>query len=381
MPVAPEMDAAMDGQVEGLTYEQNKLFVEGTFEFDKIYNSEMGLGPIYVAPACASCHTGDNRGHPSTGLVRFGQSDTIGNQFLAMGAPQLQQFAIPGHTGEALPSGASSSLFLAPIVSGSGFLELVSDQDIIAMADPFDSDGDGVSGVPSWRSLPGWVTPSANAVSQNGKHICRFGRKAGSYDLFHQTVNAFNNDMGITSSFLPNDPINPSSGNTSTPINSQEVSDEAINATVFYLRALQAPMQRDQDDPEVIKGGELFEQINCAACHKPTLKTGSSPVAALNNVEFHPYTDLLLHDMGSELDDHYTEGNVLTSEWRTTPLWGLGLAKDAQGGVYYLMHDGRATTIEQAIQLHGGEGSNSRTLYNLLPESEKQSLIKFLESL
>jgi CxxC motif-containing protein (DUF1111 family) len=111
------------------------------------------------------------------------------------------------------------------------------------------------------------------------------------------------------------------------------------------------------------------------------LKTGNSPIAALSNKTFFPYTDLLMHDMGSLLDDGYTEGSAKTYEWRTPPLWGLGLSKRSQGGTYYLMHDGRATTIDAAILLHGGEAAKIKDRYTALQEQDKQALIKFLESL
>jgi CxxC motif-containing protein (DUF1111 family) len=128
-------------------------------------------------------------------------------------------------------------------------------------------------------------------------------------------------------------------------------------------------------------GKQVFSQINCSACHTPTLSTGFSPIKVLSNKDFHPYTDLLLHDMGSGLDDGYTEGFALTSEWRTPALWGLGLSKDAQGGFYFLMHDGRAMSIEEAILLHGGEAEQSKINYAQLSGTEKEQLIKFLESL
>ena len=125
----------------------------------------------------------------------------------------------------------------------------------------------------------------------------------------------------------------------------------------------------------------MFSQIQCASCHVPTLQTGYSSIEVLSNKEFHPYTDLLLHDMGPGLDDSYTEGFAETYEWRTPPLWGLGLSRDAQGGGYFLMHDGRATSIEEAILLHGGEAEQSKNNYNQLQETEKQQLLAFLESL
>lgn len=381
MPPAPAANTVMDAPLEGLTQQQYKLFLEGADEFDEVYTAETGLGPIFVATSCGGCHSGDNKGHPFTTLTRFGQSDTTGNQFLAFGAPQLQHRAVPGHTGEVLPSGATSSKFIAPIASGVGFLELVMDVDILAMSDPDDADGDGISGKPNWNTIPDWVVPMSNSISQNGKYICRFGRKASTYNLHQQTVGAFNNDMGITSSYLPYNPFNYLDGLNSTPVGDPEISDKSVNATVFYLQVLQTPLQRNQNDPDVIRGKNVFVQIGCVKCHKETLQTGYSPVPALSYKKFHPYTDLLLHDMGAELNDNYTEGSALSSEWRTTPLWGVGLSASSQGGTMYLMHDGRAHSFAEAIQLHGGEGNSSRTAYNQLSDSDKEALIKFLKSL
>ena len=140
-------------------------------------------------------------------------------------------------------------------------------------------------------------------------------------------------------------------------------------------------MSRDEGDTDVIAGEDIFSQINCASCHMPVLHTGYSPIEVLSYKEIYPFTDLLLHDMGAELDDNYTEGFALTSEWKTPALWGLGLSKDSQGGSYFLMHDGRATSIEEAIMLHGGEAGQSKTNYTQLSDTEKLQLIKFLESL
>ena len=381
MPSAPETDQVMDAPLSGLTPAQNKLFLEGAEEFDEIYTSETGLGPIFVTTSCSGCHAGDNKGHPFTILTRFGQDDTTGNHFLTMGAPQIQNRALSGHTGESIPAGATSSKFIAPIAAGVGFLELVSDQDLLAMSDPADANGDGISGVPNWNTIPSWVVPFQNAVTQNGKYICRFGRKASTYNLHQQTAGAFNNDMGITSTFLPVNPTNYLDGLQPVTVADPEVSDNSINATVFYLQVLQTPFQRNTSDPQVQQGEMVFKQIGCEDCHRQTLKTGYSPVAQLSYQEFHPYTDLLLHDMGAELDDHYTEGTALTSEWRTTPLWGVGLSTSSQGGEMYLLHDGRAHSFNEAIQFHGGEGSNSRTKFNQLNDADKQALIRFLESL
>jgi CxxC motif-containing protein (DUF1111 family) len=381
MPKNPAADQVMDIPLNGLTPAQYQLFIEGDHEFEQTYTAETGLGPIFVSTSCISCHSGDNKGHPFSALTRFGQADTNGNQFLDMGAPQLQNRALPGYTPELIPNGATFSKFIAPITAGVGFLELVSDADILALADPNDANSDGISGVPNWNTLPNWVKPASHAISKNGKYICRFGRKASTYNLHQQTVSAFNNDMGVTSFFLPNNPTNHLAGTNPIPDGDPEVDNKTINATIIYLQALQAPIQRNQQDEQVKKGKDLFVSIGCESCHKQTLKTGPSAIAPLNQVEFHPYTDLLLHDMGPELNDNYTEGSALVSEWRTTPLWGLGLAANAQGQKVYLLHDGRARSIEEAIEYHGGEGSNSRSKFQQLSQLEKLAIIQFLNSL
>ncbi len=375
LPQAPPDDELLDGPLEGLNYEQNRRFLAGDVAFnDEVFTSQTGLGSIFVATSCGSCHAGDGKGHPFTTLTRFGQIDSTGNQFLHLGGPQLQNRALPGYTSEQIPAGATFSKFTPPANTGLGFLELVSDADILAMADPADANGDGISGVPNWITLPSFIDPNPNAITQNGKYIHRFGKKAAAHNLLHQTVNAYNQDIGITSTFQPKDVY---SGLNIDP----EVSDLTIHNVVFYLQTLKAPIQRNQNDAEVMQGKNLFIQAGCESCHKQTLKTGFSTVAALSNKTFHPYTDLLLHDMGPGLDDGYTEGNAKTFEWRTPPLWGLGLSPNSQGGQYFLLHDGRAKSIEEAIQLHGGEAQQSKVRFQQLSVQDKNNLIKFLKSL
>ena len=234
--------------------------------------------------------------------------------------------------------------------------------------------GDGVSGRLHWIDPPSYVILRPNSITIDGKYIARFGKKGAAYDLLHQTVNANNQDMGITSDF---EPIDTQSGLEIDP----EVDKETIHHVVQYLKTLKAPIPRDENNDDVLAGKQIFIDIDCAACHIPTLKSGYSPIDALSNKEFHPFTDLLLHDMGSELDDNYTEGNALTSEWKTPALWGLGLSKDTQGGTYFLLHDGRATSIEEAILFHGGEAEQSKNSYENLSITMQNQLVKFLESL
>src|SRR5699024_8264513 len=163
-----------------------------------------------------------------------------------------------------------------------------------------------------------------------------------------QTAFAYNQDIGVTSYYEPYDTY---SGEMLSP----EIDRQTINDVVFYLKTLKAPEPRNQDNLDVLAGKNLFEQINCAVCHRPNMETGYSPIEPLSYQTFHPYTDLLLHDLGPDLNDGYTEGYATSGQWRTAALWGLGLSKDSQGGSYYLMHDGRAKSIEEAIAWHGGE--------------------------
>jgi len=376
LPSVPDDDKILDGPVEGLTFEQNAAFLRGDIAFnDDVFTSQSGLGPLFVATSCGSCHAGDGKGHPFTTLTRFGQTDTTnGNMFLHMGGPQLQDRAIPGFTPEQIPQGAAFSKFTPPANTGLGFLEAVSDATILSFADPNDVNGDGISGRPNWIRTPLYCIIRPGTIEVNHKYIGRFGKKAAVYDLLQQTVNAYNQDMGVNSTY-----------EHYATYNGLEVDPEITNQTaldvVFYLQTLKAPVQRNQNDAEVIAGQQIFASINCAKCHVPQMVTGNSPIAPLSHKTFYPYTDLLLHDMGAGLNDGYTEGTALPAEWRTPPLWGLGLSKNSQGGQYFLLHDGRAKSIEEAILLHGGEAQQSKNSFEQLIPADKAKLIRFLESL
>ena len=375
LPNAEADDQLLDGPVEGLTPEQNIRFLRGDVAFnDDIFTNEKGLGPLFVANSCGSCHAGDGKGHPFTTLTRFGQTDSTGNKFLHSGGPQLQHRSIPGFKPENIPAGATFSNFTPPANTGLGFLEAVPDATLLALADESDLNNDGISGRPNWINTPEYCLIRPQTIVKNNRYIGRFGKKAAVYDLLQQTVNAYNQDMGITSTF---EHYNTYDGQNSDP----EVSNQTVQDVVFYLQTLKAPVQRQQKDENIIAGRQVFSNIGCDKCHTPELKTGDFPVAALSNKSFFPFSDFLLHDMGAALDDGYTEGHALTSEWRTPPLWGLGLSKNSQGGNYFLMHDGRAHTIEEAIMLHGGEAEQSKNAFTQLSDTEKQHLIQFLESL
>lgn len=375
MPEAPADDSLLDGPVAGLSGEQHVRFIAGDVAFnDEVFNAATGLGPLFVSTSCGSCHAGDGRGHPFSTLTRFGQWDASGNQYLQQGGPQLQHRAIPGHAPETLPGGAPSARLLPPPNTGLGFLDAVPDADLLALADPDDANGDGISGAPNWIAPPAYSPLRPEAVEENGRYIGRFGRKAAVYDLLQQTATAYNQDIGITSTF---EPVDTYTGATIDP----EVSDRTVRDVVFYLLTLKAPVQRERGTAAVIAGEQVFNDVGCAKCHVPELRTGPSPIAPLANVTFRPFTDLLLHDMGPGLDDGYTEGSALTGEWRTPPLWGLGLSPDSQGGGYFLLHDGRATSIAEAINLHGGEAQASRNAFQQLGNTQREALLHFLKSL
>lgn len=384
MPALPPEEELLDGAVAELTTEQFRQHVIGDVEFGNVFTSANGLGPIFNAASCESCHIGDGKGHGLTTLTRFGRiSNGVFDPMLEFGGPQLQNRAIAGYPAEILPPGVTGmSKFLPPAVTGLGYIEAIADSTFLALADPNDINGDGISGTPNYVTAPEYFQALAAHIPLNGKYIGRFGRKAGAINLLHQTVNAYINDMGITSDFHMEDVYNVALGtNTSDVIPDPELPAARVNATVFYMQTLKAPLRRNATAENVISGEKLFTEIGCASCHTPTLKTGNSSIAALSNKTIHPYSDFLLHDMGTELDDGYTEGSATTAEWRTTPLWGLGLTSTTTGGKGLYLHDGRATTIESAIEFHGGESSASRSKYRALTPAQKSQLIEFLESL
>lgn len=384
MPSAPADNDVLDGPIGGLSAAQLRVFLAGDEKFSEVFTPETGLGPYFVTSSCVACHPGDGKGHPSSALTRFGKfTNGSFDHMLNQGGPQLQNRAISGFEAETIPSEATGvTTFLAPAVTGLGLLEAVSDADILANADPNDLNGDGISGVPNYIEAPDFFEPRAFHIANGTSYIGRFGKKAGAIDLKMQTVGAYKQDMGVTSDFDLEDPINYNESDiTIGSVDDPEVSAGTINEVVFYLSTLKPPLRRNEDDPAVMEGEQLFQQIGCTSCHMPTLRTGDHAVDALANQTFHPYTDLLMHNMGPGLDDGYTEGTAATDEWKTPALWGLGLSRDAQGGEYFLLHDGRARSIDEAITMHGGEAARAATNYSELSEEDRAFVIQFLESL
>lgn len=385
VPGAPEPGGTIAEPTEGLSPAQTVQFIEGDELFAKVYTAVEGLGPIYIQNSCEGCHVGDGKGHPFNTVTRFGKVTANGFDFmLDKGGPQLQFRSLQNYIAETLPSGYThSSDRIAPIVIGMGHLAGVSDADILALADPSDTDGDGISGRVNYVWPEDYFIPKAMHIDSSGYYIGRFGKKAKKITLLDQIVFALKEDIGLTSDFSPEDIFNWEVANGAVDnVPDPEVGSDVVNKLLFYMRTLKTPTRRNENDANVIAGEQVFEQIGCVKCHISTMTTGSSEIEALDNKIFHPYTDLLLHDMGSALDDGYPEGSARGSEWRTPPLWGLGLAEDSQGGTGYYMHDGRATSLEQAIGFHStGEASNIASNYYALSQTEKDNLIAFLKSL
>jgi CxxC motif-containing protein (DUF1111 family) len=397
-PDTPADNTILDGPVEGLTPDQLAIHLIGDEEFGRRFSPSDGAAPLFVATSCDACHPGEGKGHPAFNLTRFGRMDGgVFDQMKELGGPQLQHRAVAGYPPENIPAGATGiAQFTAPAITGLGFLEAIDDATLLELADPNDDNGDGISGrvqmidstdfiaeIISIEALvAGDVSGRARFLPIEGKFIGRFGKKGLTINLLHQTVQAYIQDMGLTTDLVPQDLFNVQVGNFATDTAPDpEIPSNVVDAVVFYLKTLRPPQRRNSDDPDVLAGERLFEQIQCAACHVPTLTTGRSEIPQLSGVEVHPYTDLLLHDMGPELDDGYTEGIALTSEWRTPPLWGLGLAKTFQGGSAFYLHDGRASTLREVIDYHGGEASGAREAFRVLSEQEQEEVIAFLESL
>ncbi len=289
----------------------------------------------------------------------------------------VSTLALPIYTFEDLAYGELSEELLvspriAPIVAGSGLLEAIPDDKISAAADPDDEDSDGISG----RVNMVWDARAEEL------RIGRFGWKANVPTLEQQTAAAFLGDIGITS------PLFPDPGCTETQASCHdapsggepEIDQQKIDRIVFYLRTLAVPARRDVEHDEVRQGEEIFSRIGCSSCHTPTVETGDSPIEELANQTIHPYTDLLLHDMGPALADGRPDFGASGSEWRTPPLWGIGLVDTVNGHTRFL-HDGRARSLEEAILWHGGEAEAARLSFTELTDEEVEALLAFLEDL
>jgi len=275
---------------------------------------------------------------------------------------------------------------LAPQLVGLGLLEAISELTILERVDVNDANGDGISGKAQLSTDP--VTGDTR--------LGRFGYKAGASSVKHQVAGALNTDMGVMTSVLPT-PDCGSAQTTCGNTSGSELSDENLDDLVKYIALLGVRAQRNLDDANIILGETKFNEAGCESCHRDTMQTSEfAKHSELRNQTIRPFTDLLLHDMGAGLADNLGEGEATGAEWRTTPLWGLGLSACVTGGVTNptgqqgdevctphasYLHDGRARTIEEAILWHGGEAENSRIAYENLTTSDKSALLNFLNSL
>lgn len=415
-----------------LTAAELTLHQDGDSTFEAVFVSapapvHAGLGPTFNNTSCTACHINDGRGLPVKGnlLVRVSMpvphpvaasqpvaaggsnrktssifesqpqaSVTLGNVPPVPGiGTQIQDQALFGHQpkatveiswqeksgtysdgtayrlrsprlkitlpdGKPLPPQVLTSPRVPPPIAGRGLLEAIPEPTLLALADPQDKNQDGISGRPNYV----WD------VQKKAKVLGRFGLKANNPHLLQQNATAFINDMGVTNPLFP-DKDGSSYINTAT-----------LKAVTFYTQTVGVPARTLLDDPLVQHGEKLFFQANCAACHISELRTGDHPVKAVAHQIIHPYTDLLLHDMGPRLADGRPDFEASGTEWRTPPLWGLGLAKTILASAGYL-HDGRARTLEEAILWHGGEAENAKQAFRALAKSDREALLRFLTSL
>ena len=428
--------------LDNLSFEQEEQFKLGNALFRKIWVSSPsstqasdGLGPLFNARGCQSCHIKDGRGHPPF----EGQAENV-SMFLRLSVPpgaddtrmaldgvvagevgdptygtQLQDFAVPGLKAEGrmvidytdlpltlgdgtevtlrAPHYSVADLAYGPLAEdvmlsprlanpmiGLGLVEQVPAEDILALADPDDLDGDGISGRPNWTIEP---------VSQSVM-LGRFGWKAGMATIRSQSAAAFAGDVGISTP-LVNRPHGDCTGKQAEclamPTGEQarlgvsEAPDPVLDLVTFYAQTLGVPERRDVDDPAVLRGKAAFYGAGCASCHVPKFVTSRAAENPAHRFQLiWPYSDFLLHDMGTGLADNRPEGLADGQEWRTPPLWGIGLTETVSGHTFFL-HDGRARNLVEAILWHGGEAQAARDAFAQMSQATRDDVVAFLESL
>lgn len=440
--VRPNADAFSQASAN-ISFEGELDFKVGNGLFRKLWVSSPastlasdGLGPLFNARSCQRCHLKDGRGHPPEG-----PDDNSISMFLRVSIPappddgnsavediegylktlaeptygtQLQDLSLPGIPAEyklqidyeeievQLSGGEAASLRkptytaanlgygplhpeamlsprVAPQMIGLGLLEAIPAADILALADPDDEDGDGISGRPNivW------------SVEYEQYMLGRFGLKAGSPTVRHQSAGAFAGDIGISTPLFPaawGECTENQVACVAAPHGDQddrvfEIDDVGLDLVTFYSQNLAVPARRNVDDPTVLRGKEIFYSTGCTSCHQPAFVTHrlqDQPEQSFQLIW--PYTDMLLHDMGPGLADNRPEALATGKEWRTPPLWGIGLTERVSGHTYFL-HDGRARSLLEAVLWHGGEAQTHRdTVVEMNPE-DRAALIAFLESL
>lgn len=412
--------AANLNSAERLTFEiGDSFFTQNWVTAPASTEARDGLGPTFNAQSCSSCHTLDGRAQPPLDaddperglLFRF----SVPGVDAVTGGPlpdpvyggQLQDRAIltvqpegrflinyrevPGSYEDGIPYTLLDPEYsfadlafgpthpdlmfsprIAPAVFGTGLLEAIPESTIVASADPDDSDGDGISG----RANMVWD------VRKGSTELGRFGWKANVPTLEQQIAGAFHGDIGITSPLFENENCPATQTECQGALNggTPEIPEARLAKVLFYNQTLGVPAMRDVDDPQVYDGARLFLKAGCAACHTPSHTTGEHAVPAVSGQTIFPYTDLLLHDMGEGLADRRSDFLADGREWRTPPLWGLGLIENVNNHTR-LLHDGRARDIAEAILWHDGEGLEAREEFRRMSREEREALLRFLESL
>jgi CxxC motif-containing protein (DUF1111 family) len=404
-------------------------FLFGQRIFDVVWDENVispaldGLGPTYNRTACRECHEGNGRGQPpeyvgarmKSILVRLsipGQDQHGGPNPIPNYGDQLQDSAVTGvkKEGKAIieweeiagtygdgtpyslrkptirfedlaygefPEDAMASARVAAPVIGLGLLQSIPEENLYALADPDDANGDGISG----RVNVAW--DAVNKEMATG----RFGWKANVPTVRHQSAGAALGDMGMTTALFQENLCEPMQTDcieyaerTAAKVGTPEIVPELFEPMITYIMHIGMPRQRDSDDPAVQRGEQLFRGIGCTGCHMPTQVAGDDTLPALAGQLFHPFTDLLVHDMGEGLADNRPDFGASGSEWRTAPLWGIGLTHDV-GEFNFHLHDGRARSISEAILWHGGEAEGRREAFRNMSKDQREDLLAFLGSL
>ena len=405
----------------GMATVQNRVHEVGDGQFSATFVTapaplNPGLGPIYNNVSCISCHVSDGRGKiPGTGesaanmLFRISIPGT-GEHGNPVPVPnfgdQLQPRSILGVSPEGdvtitytdhtytfpdnttyslrtpdykfinlytpMPANVLLSPRVAAPVFGLGLLEAVSDADILKLADPNDANNDGIKGQANYV----WD------VLKQKKVLGRFGWKANQPSILQQVAAAYNGDMGITNLLFPKESSEGQTQFSSNPgSSSYELADSLLYSVEFYVKTLAVPVRRNATNPTVVQGKNLFTKTGCVKCHVSDLRTQVNvSFPQISNQLIHPYTDLLLHDMGEGLADNRPDFDASGRQWRTAPLWGIGLTQKVNNHTNFL-HDGRARNLLEAIMWHGGEAEAAKNNFAQLSKKNRDALVAFLESL
>ncbi|UKN02193.1 c-type cytochrome [Paracrocinitomix mangrovi] len=417
---------AFSQQMPGIGADKELQFFVGNSFFNQNWVSAPssttardGLGPLFNARSCSACHFQDGRGEPvqdlgdnSNGfLLRLSvPGEGVHGEPLPdpVYGPQFNDLAVSNALDEGdifvtyeyisgtyedgtpyelrkpfyyvsnLNYGSiASNVMMSPRIGqqmiGLGLLEAIDEQDILALADEADVDGDGISGKPNYV----WDFQSES------EKMGRFGWKSGHPSVMQQVAGALIGDLGIKSNLFDTENHSAAQSNLDTLPDGGivEIEEDDFGKLVLYCSSLAVPARRNVDDESVVRGRELFRSLDCAKCHTVAFNTGNSHyLSYLNNQTIHPYSDLLLHDMGPGLADNRPDFKANGQEWRTQPLWGIGLISIVNGHTFFL-HDGRARSLEEAILWHGGEAENAKNQFKSLESSDRQALIDYLNSL